>query len=532
MDLSILIPARNEMFLARTVEDILEHAEGDTEVIVGLDGAWANPPVPDDPRVTVLYSPRSIGQRAMTNQCARLSNARYVMKCDAHCSFDQGFDAKMMADMQPDWTMVPAMRNLHAFDWVCHECGHRRYQGPTQACPQCGGQMEMDVVWQAKTNPCTTAMRFDRNLHFQYWRAYKKRQTGDLVETMSLLGACWMLTRDRYWELNICDEGHGSWGQQGTEVACKTWLSGGRLICTKKTWFAHLFRTQGGDFGFPYPLAGAAVEKARDYSRQLWLDGKWDRAVHPQSWLIEKFAPVPDWETEQPVTKGLLYYTDNRLAQPIADAVRTQLARVRNGHELVSVSLQPLDFGDNIVLDAERGVETMFRQILAGLEAMTCDVVFFVEHDVLYHPSHFDFTPPRRDCFYYNQNVWKVDAKTGRALFHYVNQTSGLCAYRELLLEHYRKRVKLVEERGFSRRMGFEPGTHNRAERVDDYKAERWMSEQPNIDIRHRHNLTPSRWRRDQFRNQKYTEGWTEADEVPGWGVTRGRFGELLEEVA
>ena len=34
MDLSILIPARNEIFLTRTIQDILEHVEGNTEVIV------------------------------------------------------------------------------------------------------------------------------------------------------------------------------------------------------------------------------------------------------------------------------------------------------------------------------------------------------------------------------------------------------------------------------------------------------------------------------------------------------------------
>lgn len=40
-DISILIPARNEMFLARTIEDILANIEADTEVIVVLDGQWA-----------------------------------------------------------------------------------------------------------------------------------------------------------------------------------------------------------------------------------------------------------------------------------------------------------------------------------------------------------------------------------------------------------------------------------------------------------------------------------------------------------
>lgn len=536
MDLSILIPARNEEFLARTIEDILEHVEGDTEIIAVLDGAWADPPIRDHPAVTLVYHPVSVGQRAATNEAARLARGQYVMKCDAHCSFDQGFDVKMLADMQPGWTMVPAMRNLHAFDWVCEHCTHRKYQGPTPgACEKCGSKMKRDILWKAKTNPHTTAMRFDRNLKFQYWRAYKKRQSGDLVDTMSILGACWMLTKDKYFELNVCDEGHGSWGQQGTEVACKTWLSGGRVVCTKKTWFAHLFRTQGGDFGFPYPLSGKDTGQARKYSQELWnMDKpnelpKWDKAVHSLSWLIDKFAPVPDWEVikaEPKPTKEVVYYTDNRLDPRIMEAVQHQLERSKLS--IISVSLKPLYFGDNFVLDAERGALTMFRQILAGLEASTADIIFFAEHDVLYHASHFEFTPERHDVFYYNQNSWRVDSVSGQALFHYASSTSGLCAYRELLLEHYRKRVALVEQDGYTNRMGYEPGTHGRAERVDDYKAETWMSSQPNLDIRHRHNLTKTRWSKDQFRNKKYTRGWTEADAVPGWGQTGGRMEEIF----
>lgn len=293
-DLSILIPARNEMFLRKTIENILENIEGDTEIIAVLDGIWADPPIPDHERVTIIHHAESIGQRAATNEAARLSKSEYVMKCDAHCAFGKGFDRILMADMQDDWTVVPTMYNLHAFDWVC-TCGHRRYQGPTKPCEKCGAEMTREILWKAKPNPETTAMRFDKDLHFQYWRDYKSRQKGDLVETMSILGACFMLTRERYFALDICDERHGSWGQQGTEVACKTWLSGGKLMVNKKTWFAHLFRTQGGDFGFPYELHDADIQKAREYSRDLWLNDKWEKAVHPLAWLIERFAPVPDW---------------------------------------------------------------------------------------------------------------------------------------------------------------------------------------------------------------------------------------------
>ena len=37
-DLSVLIPARNEMFLQRTVDDVLKYKQADTEIIVVLDG--------------------------------------------------------------------------------------------------------------------------------------------------------------------------------------------------------------------------------------------------------------------------------------------------------------------------------------------------------------------------------------------------------------------------------------------------------------------------------------------------------------
>jgi glycosyltransferase involved in cell wall biosynthesis len=294
-DLSILIPARNEMFLKRTVEDILAHMEGNTEIITVLDGSWPHEPLPDHERVTLIYHSESIGQRAATNEAARLSEAKYLMKVDAHCAFDQGFDVKMMADMQPDWTLVPLMRNLHAFNWACKN-GHTRYQSPSGPCAECGEPTTRDVVWIAKPKPQSTAYRFDKDLHFQYWDQWKKKQTGDLVETMSIQGSCFMVTREKYFELDLCDEKHGSWGQQGTEVACKTWLSGGRVIVTKKTWYAHMFRTQGGDFGFPYPNPG--IDKARKYSQDLWLNNKWDKAVHPLSWLIDKFAPVPDWNED------------------------------------------------------------------------------------------------------------------------------------------------------------------------------------------------------------------------------------------
>jgi hypothetical protein len=57
-----------------------------------------------------------------------------------------------------------------------------------------------------------------------------------------------------------------------------------------------MFRTQGGDFGFPYPLSDKDVQKARSRSRELWVNGTWDKAIYPLEWVIKKFGPVPGWE--------------------------------------------------------------------------------------------------------------------------------------------------------------------------------------------------------------------------------------------
>jgi hypothetical protein len=297
-DLSVLIPSRNEMFLANTIADVLANMRGDTEIIAVLDGQWAEPPIHDNPKVTLVYHNHPVGQRAATNEAARMSNAKYIMKCDAHCAFDVGFDVKLIADCEPDWTVIPRMYNLHVFDWQCSKCGNRTYQGPKpERCEKCeGAEFERAMVWKPRLSRKTDFARFDNNLHFQYWGSYGLRPEvkaqGDIADVMCSVGACWFMERKRFWELGGCDERHGSWGQMGVEFACKAQLSGGRQVKNSRTWFSHLFRTQPG-FGFPYTNPG--IDKAREHSRWLWEGGNWSQAIHPLSWLLEKYWPIPDW---------------------------------------------------------------------------------------------------------------------------------------------------------------------------------------------------------------------------------------------
>lgn len=226
--------------------------------------------------------------------------------------------------------------------------------------------------------------------------------------------------------------------------------------------------------------------------------------------------------------KTILYYTSNTLNgektvwgnKIIEDWTKELLLKV--GLPIVSVSLKPIDFGKNIVLDLEPSIVTMTKQILTGLEAIETDVVFFCEHDILYHPSHFNINPQNKDTFYYNENTCKWDYRGTRVIWHN-NGTGlhGLCGYTEKLRDYYRKKLDYIYEQGFdklpitrnpgwARRIGYEPGKPIRHGGISDDKREVWMSEQPIINVRHNKTVTPRKMHIDEF-IKKPTE-WKELD--------------------
>ena len=110
--------------------------------------------------------------------------------------------------------------------------------------------------------------------------------------------------------------------------------------------------------------------------------------------------------------KGIIYYSHSLVPENIAIVCRKYVRQ--SGLPIVSVTHYPVDLGENYVVDMPINVFSMFKQTLIGLEKNPAKYIFFCEHDVLYHPSHFDFIPPTDDVYYYNMNVWHVDTATGR----------------------------------------------------------------------------------------------------------------------
>lgn len=236
------------------------------------------------------------------------------------------------------------------------------------------------------------------------------------------------------------------------------------------------------------------------------------------------------------MSKGIIYYTDNRLSGPIFDLSQASIAAA--GLPTVCCSLQPMQFGDvNIVLNGlERGYDTMVKQILAALKLLDTETVFFCEHDVLYHPSHFDLTPENKEVYFYNVNNWRWLFPEDRLIsYSGLTSLSMLLCHRELALAHYQYRhdhIQVFElyqirskEPKWARRLGYEPGTKPRRRGgLTDEEHVKVRSAWPNIDIRHGLTFSRPKVRPHEFKH--FPPDLVEAgmDDIPGWDL-RSMFG-------
>ena len=109
--LSVIIPSRNEEFLAKTVDDIFAKAQGDIEVVVILDEKDQELKPREGLDVKKKIGPP--GLRSAMNQAIDTATGKYIMKLDAHCMLGEGFDEILKADCDEDWVVVPRRYSLN-----------------------------------------------------------------------------------------------------------------------------------------------------------------------------------------------------------------------------------------------------------------------------------------------------------------------------------------------------------------------------------------------------------------------------------
>ena len=237
--------------------------------------------------------------------------------------------------------------------------------------------------------------------------------------------------------------------------------------------------------------------------------------------------------------------TDNSLAPEIAAVCQRILTREAQGQPIICVSQKPVDFGVNVCVgEIGRSWTSLYKQVLAGIEAAPTDWVVITEHDCLYTHEHLSYRPADAGVFHYNTNCWLVEGPGGNhpelfGMYSYWPQRlafSQLICDKHLLKASIEERLNILEHGGTMDRnfLGYgEPGVISKRalKMVKDYAdsgrpvrlqpyLEKYLTSyehkafrtvNPNLDIRHNSNFSgPKRGKKRTYE----LEPWGKFEDV------------------
>jgi glycosyltransferase involved in cell wall biosynthesis len=287
--LSVIIPSRGdatkqELFLGKTVDDIFNKAVGDVEVIVVLDGYWPNPPLQDHDGLVVIHRGNPMGMRPAINAAVSIAKGEYLLKCDAHCMFAPGFDQVLKSDCDDNWVVIPGRYSLDPENWAIDNNGKSRRD-----------YHYLDFPWPDKPH--------DAGMHGVEWPQRSRERAGnpeyDIDDNMSFQGSCWFMHKSWFTDFlgGLHSEGYGTFSQEPQEIGNKTWLGGGAVKVNKRTWYAHLHK--GSRYGRMYSMGQQEIIAGHLWSSRHWMNNDEPGMIHPMSWLVELFWPLPGWPEDR-----------------------------------------------------------------------------------------------------------------------------------------------------------------------------------------------------------------------------------------
>lgn len=284
--LSVIIPTYKDPYLQKTIDSLIANAKGKIEIIPVLDGYSPPEPLKPNPKVKVVTLPVNSGMRAAINAGLAKAHGKFIMKCDAHCIFAPGFDKILSKNCKENWLLIPRRYSLDEVNWKKDDNGHvfdyHYFAFPQESSYGCGLFV---VPWIKKD---------------------RENNNKEIDNTMSFQGSCWFANRKYFMQhvglLDDRTETYGTFAGDQQEIGLKYWLGGGEVKIIKTTWYAHLSKRNhhynSGLYDRSYKKSAGTVA-GHTWTAKHWMGNAEPNMIHPFSWLIEKFWPVPGWPEDR-----------------------------------------------------------------------------------------------------------------------------------------------------------------------------------------------------------------------------------------
>jgi hypothetical protein len=214
---SVIICARNEKYLNRTIQSLIKNSTGEIEILVGIDGCDYD--VMNDNIITVLKYNRHMGRRYTSNQLVKLSTGKYLFEIDAHCNVSYGWDTKLKCVCDEKTIVGCAVDSINEESW--------ERNGNLWI----GGKINQEIRWE--------------------WDKIDPEEYEKIEESNSFNSCGWMIKRDYFDLLNGHDEDLGEWGGENIEWTLKNKMNRGNIKIRTDVVVSHLFRPE-----YPYEIKG------------------------------------------------------------------------------------------------------------------------------------------------------------------------------------------------------------------------------------------------------------------------------------
>lgn len=273
--LSIVIPSKNERFLKRTIEDVLEKSVTDIEVFPVLDGyTIPDEEVVNDPRVHYIHLPETSRskKRDAINFCINeKSSGKYVCWLDAHIMLSHGWDEVLRNNSKANRVQIMRRYRLDPFNW-CTQKQDRKLDFIDYE----------HLLWKGLEK---------HEMHgFRSEEITRERQNLIEDDVLTCQGSFFFMERSWFTKMGFMDMGYQGQGEESEEIVFGTVYAGGEVKVRKDCWYAHLHKSEhNGGRGFHKSRSEA--QSSYDYAWKKLVTENTEKFIEH----IEKFPLDPNY---------------------------------------------------------------------------------------------------------------------------------------------------------------------------------------------------------------------------------------------
>lgn len=139
----------------------------------------------------------------------------------------------------------------------------------------------------------------------------------------------------------------------------------------------------------------------------------------------------------------IIFLTPNKVPKKWALFHKEKLIEAAGSSPIITISMEPLDWGINILQNAPYEISNIYAQLLKGAKLAATRYIGVAEDDALYPREHFICFRPPMDSFAYNMNRLGIFT-WGKPTYFWNNRVvnATLIAPRELTIEALEERFR------------------------------------------------------------------------------------------